>query len=189
MEIEKTDLPGVLIVHPIIFRDERGYFYESYNEQKYKEAGIDTVFVQDNESRSVRGVVRGLHYQLMPHAQAKLVRVLEGTVFDVAVDIRKGSPTFGKWFGVELSAENKKQLYIPEGFAHGFSVLSETAVLAYKCNELYHPESERGIALDDPELQIDWKIPPEEFIVSDKDKKSPRFHDAEMNFIFAENQI
>jgi len=189
MEIEKTDLPGLLIVNPKIFRDERGYFYESYNQEKYHEAGIDTIFVQDNESRSVRGVVRGLHYQLAPHAQAKLVRVLEGTVFDVAVDIRKDSPTFGQWFGVELSAENKKQLYIPEGFAHGFSVLSETAVLAYKCNEFYHPESERGIALDDPDLNIDWKIPSQEFIVSEKDKKSPRFRDAEMNFIFADNQI
>jgi len=189
MEIEKTDLPGLLIVNPKIFRDERGYFYESYNQQKYQEAGIDTVFVQDNESRSVRGVVRGLHYQLAPHAQAKLVRVLEGTVFDVAVDIRKDSPTFGRWFGIELSAENKKQLYIPEGFAHGFSVLSETAVLAYKCNELYHPESERSIALDDAELNIDWKISSHEFIVSEKDKKGMFFRDAEMNFIFAENQI
>ena len=189
MEIEKTDLPGLLIVHPTIFRDERGYFYESYNQQKYKEAGIDTVFVQDNESRSARGVVRGLHYQLAPHAQAKLVRVLDGTVFDVAVDIRKDSPTFGQWFGVELSAENKKQLYIPEGFAHGFSVLSETAVLAYKCNEFYHPESERSIALDDVELNIDWKISSWEFIVSEKDKKGVLFRDAEMNFIFVENQF
>jgi dTDP-4-dehydrorhamnose 3,5-epimerase len=189
MEIEKTVLPGVLVVHPRIFRDERGYFYESYHQQKYQEAGIDTVFVQDNESRSVQGVVRGLHYQLNPHAQAKLVRVLEGTVFDVAVDIRKGSPTYGKWFGVELSAENKKQLYIPEGFAHGFSVLSEEAVLAYKCNALYHQESERGIALDDPDLGIDWQVSRQAFIVSEKDKKSPLFRDAEMNFIFADHQI
>lgn len=182
MQVEKSSIPGLLVLTPRVFGDERGYFFESYNRQRYVDAGIDTHFIQDNESSSVYGVVRGLHYQLAPYAQSKLVRVIEGVVYDVAVDLRVGSPTFGQWMGVELSAENKKQFFIPKGFAHGFSVLSERAVFAYKCDSLYHPEAERGIAFDDVELNIDWKVPAEKAIVSEKDRKNPLFAQAEYNF-------
>ena len=184
MNIIKTPIPGLLIIEPQVFRDERGYFIESYNQQKLLEAGIQTVFVQDNESKSVRGTIRGLHYQLDPHSQTKLVRVITGAVFDVAVDLRKGSPTFGQWYGIELTEENKIQFYIPQGFAHGFSVLSETAVFAYKCDRIYNPGAERGICYNDPSLQIDWRISEKEAIVSNKDLKHPLFIKAEINFSF-----
>ncbi|HCY41399.1 MAG TPA: dTDP-4-dehydrorhamnose 3,5-epimerase [Prolixibacteraceae bacterium] len=184
MKIIETSIPGLLILEPRVFADTRGYFLESYNQQKLSEAGISTVFVQDNESKSGRGVIRGLHYQLEPYAQSKLVRVIQGSVYDVAVDCRKGSPTFGQSFGLELSEENKLQFFIPKGFAHGFSVLSETAVFSYKCDAFYNPAAERGILYNDPALQINWRIDVSEAIVSGKDMILPLFADAEMNFEF-----
>jgi len=185
VNITTTPIPGLLIIEPQIFKDERGYFIESYNQQKLNDAGIQTVFVQDNESKSVRGTIRGLHYQLHPYSQTKLVRVITGAVFDVAVDLRKGSPTFGQWYGIELNEENKIQFYIPQGFAHGFSVLSETAVFAYKCDRIYNPVAERGIYYNDHSLKIDWIISEKEAIVSNKDLKHPLFVDAEINFSFS----
>lgn len=182
MKIQKTSIEGLLVVEPKVFEDDRGYFLETFHQERYHEAGILTNFVQDNESKSNRGVIRGLHYQLHPFSQGKLVRVVEGCVFDVAVDLRRQSPTFGKWFGVELSGKNKKQLYIPPGFAHGFSVLSESAVFSYKCNRYYRPEQERGILYNDPDLGIDWKIPETEAIVSEKDRKNVLFREADFNF-------
>ncbi|HEY4111650.1 dTDP-4-dehydrorhamnose 3,5-epimerase [Puia sp.] len=182
MPFKTTDIPDVLIFEPSVYKDERGWFYESYNEQTYKKQGLDIGFVQDNQSFSYHGVIRGLHYQLDPHAQTKLVRVLEGRVIDVAVDIRRGSPTFGKYVAVELSAENKLQLLIPRGFAHGFSVLSETAQLAYKCDGLYSKESEGGIRYDDPQLNIDWQVPAAKAIVSAKDLELPFFAQCKNNF-------
>jgi dTDP-4-dehydrorhamnose 3,5-epimerase len=184
MKIIKTPIPGLLIIEPRVFADQRGYFIESYNQQKFEEAGIFTVFVQDNESKSGRGVIRGLHYQLEPYSQTKLVRVIQGSVYDVAVDCRKGSPTFGQSYGLELSEENKLQFFIPKGFAHGFSVLSETAVFSYKCDALYNPAAERGILYNDPSLKIDWGIASSEAIVSGKDTILPLFANAEMNFKF-----
>ncbi len=184
MKITETPLPGLLIIEPSVFNDQRGYFYESYNLQLYREIGIEIPFVQDNESKSVRGVVRGLHYQLNPVAQAKLVRVVQGTVYDVALDLRKGSPTFGQWFGLEISETDKKQLFIPRGFAHGFSVLSETAIFSYKCDNAYSREHERAISAFDPKLAIDWQLNESEWKISDKDKVAPLFANAEMNFIF-----
>ncbi len=184
MKIIETPIPGLLIIEPRVFADQRGYFLESYNQQKFVEAGISTVFVQDNESKSGRGVIRGLHYQLEPYSQTKLVRVIQGSVYDVAVDCREGSPTFGQSFGLELSEENKLQFFIPKGFAHGFSVLSETAVFSYKCDALYKPAAERGILYNDPALKINWGIDPSEALVSGKDKVLPLFADAEMNFKF-----
>jgi dTDP-4-dehydrorhamnose 3,5-epimerase len=182
MNIEKTPITGLLIITPKIFSDDRGYFYESYNKERFAEAGITDDFVQDNESKSSFGVIRGLHYQLEPFAQSKLVRVLKGSVYDIAVDIRKGSPTFGKWFGIELTGENKKQFYIPKGFAHGFSVLSKEAVFSYKCNNNYNPGSERGIAYNDPTLNINWEVDIKDAIISEKDKVNPLLKDAEINF-------
>jgi len=184
MKLIKTDLPGLLIVEPQVFEDSRGYFFESFQSARYRDLGITADFIQDNESKSEWGVVRGLHYQLEPYAQSKLVRVVFGKVFDVAVDLRDGSPTFGKWFGIELSAENKKQFYIPKGFAHGFSVLSQTAILAYKCDKYYSKESERGIRFDDSQLNIGWQVPAEKMIFSEKDRNAPYFKDAETNFKF-----
>lgn len=184
MKITETLLPGLLIIEPRIFEDSRGYFFESYQEARYKEAGLNASFIQDNESKSIRGVVRGLHYQLAPYAQAKNVRVVHGSVYDVAVDLRKGSPTFGKWFGLELDGKSKKQLFIPRGFAHGFSVLSETAVFSYKCDNAYNKESERAINPYDPELKINWMLGDTEPIISEKDISAPIFSAAEMNFIF-----
>lgn len=169
MNFIKTEIDGVIIVEPRIFTDARGYFFESYNAAEFAANGIPNTFVQDNQSKSSYGVVRGLHCQLGEHAQAKLVRVLHGTVLDVAVDIRHGSPTFGKYVSVELSAENNRQLFIPRGFLHGFSVLSETAIFAYKCDNLYAPQSEFGIRFDDPDIGIDWRIPADKIITSDKD--------------------
>ncbi|NBX19795.1 MAG: dTDP-4-dehydrorhamnose 3,5-epimerase, partial [Bacteroidia bacterium] len=159
MHIEHTPLQGLLIIEPVIFKDARGYFFESYNQNTCKQGGVETVFVQDNQARSVYGVIRGLHYQLNPTAQTKFIRALSGTILDVAVDIRIGSPTYGKHFSIELSAENKRQLYIPHGFAHGYAVLSETAEVFYKCDNFYQKELEGGIHHADPSLAIDWKIP------------------------------
>ena len=184
MNVVQTGFPGLVIIEPHIFKDSRGYFFESYQYERYFGEGIKNRFIQDNESKSGYGVVRGLHYQLEPYSQAKLVRVVEGVVFDVAVDLRKGSPTFGKWKGFGLSSENKKQLFVPVGFAHGFSVLSDTAILSYKCDRLYSKENERGINIGDPFLNIDWQIPKESQIISDKDKHASDFAGAEMNFTF-----
>jgi len=184
MAFFKTDFHGVLLFEPLVFEDERGFFFESYNETVFKKNNVESVFVQDNQSFSRYGVIRGLHYQLEPHAQAKLVRVLHGTILDVIVDIRKGSPTFGKSFGIELSSVNKKQLFIPRGFAHGFSVLSETAEILYKCDQGYNKESEGGIIYNDPVLKIDWKIPDGKEIVSSKDLALPTFVTCKNNFEF-----
>jgi dTDP-4-dehydrorhamnose 3,5-epimerase len=183
MKIICTEINDLFILEPEVLGDERGYFFESYNKMNLDSLlGNTYTFVQDNESKSSYGVVRGLHYQLRPFSQAKLVRVLEGKVYDVAVDLRKNSPTFGNWVGIELSNENKKQFLIPKGFAHGFSVLSETAVFAYKCDEYYHPESEAGIVYNDPSLNIDWKVKEENIKVSLKDELLPKFENARMNF-------
>ena len=182
MNITETGLRGLLIIEPKVFTDCRGYFFESFNQDTFRNAGIVFTPVQDNESRSSRGVVRGLHYQLNPQAQAKLIRVVEGKIYDVAVDLRKESPTFGKWFGIELDSEMKKQLLIPKGFAHGFSVQSDIAVIQYKCDNLYNPQLERGISLKDSELNIDWKLGDSITTISEKDLKNPGFRDAEINF-------
>ena len=173
MKISKTAIEGVVIIEPQVFEDERGYFFESYNQAKMEEAGLHYNFIQDNQSKSSYGVVRGIHFQKGEFAQAKLVRVLEGTVLDVAVDLRQNSPTFGKYVAVELSAENKKQLMIPRGFGHGFAVLSKTAVFAYKCDNVYNKASEGGIRFNDPDINVDWKINPDEAILSEKDKNAP----------------
>ena len=170
MNFIKTAIDGVIIIEPKIFKDDRGYFFESYNEAEFIQNGISNQFVQDNQSMSTYGVIRGLHCQLGDKAQAKLVRVLQGKVLDVAVDIRPDSSTFGKHVAVELSAENQRQLFIPRGFLHGFSVLSETAVFAYKCDNLYCKEAEFGIRYDDSEVNVNWQIPPEKVVISAKDK-------------------
>ena len=175
MPFKTCEISGLLIFEPAVYKDDRGYFLESYNEETFRRQGLDIHFVQDNQSRSCYGVIRGLHYQLEPHAQTKLVRVLQGRILDVAVDIRKGSPTFGKHLAVELSAENKLQFLIPHGFAHGFSVLSETAEVAYKCDSFYSKPSEGGIRFDAPELKIDWQVPEGRAIVSTKDLELPGF--------------
>lgn len=175
MDFFRPDIEGLAVITPKVFTDQRGYFYETYNSAAWQEACSGAVFVQDNESFSRKGTLRGLHFQKPPFAQAKLVRVLDGVVWDVAVDLRKNSPTFGKWFGVELSAENKKQFFIPRGFAHGFSVLSETARFAYKCDNLYNKASEGAILFSDPDLNIDWKIDTAAAVLSDKDLKNPSF--------------
>ena len=176
MNVIKTDIEGVVIIEPRVFGDARGYFFESYNARDFAEVA-DVTFVQDNESRSCYGVVRGLHFQRPPYAQSKLVRVVEGRVLDVAVDIRKGSPTYGRYVATELSADNHRQFYLPQGMAHGFAVLSESAVFQYKCDNLYHPESEGAIAWDDPTLAIDWQLPADKVILSDKDRHHPSFKD------------
>jgi dTDP-4-dehydrorhamnose 3,5-epimerase len=185
MPFHKTDIPDLLIFEPKVLEDNRGYFFEAYNEQVFRDNGINLQFVQDNQSRSFYGVIRGLHYQVHPHAQFKLVRALEGTILDVAVDIRKGSPTFGKHFAIELSSENKKQLLIPSGFAHGFSVLSPTAIVFYKCDALYSKENEAGILYNDSTINIDWKIPAGKQLVSEKDLQQPVFENCRNNFEFA----
>lgn len=170
MTITETAIAGLKIIEPRVFGDDRGYFYESYNANTFRDAGIDNNFVQDNQSASVRGVLRGMHYQRPPYAQAKLVRVLEGEVLDVAVDIREGSPTYGQWHSIRLSGENKKQFFIPRGFAHGFLTLSERAVFAYKCDNFYNKESEGGLRFDDPAIGIDWEVNIKDVLLSDKDK-------------------
>ena len=179
MNIIKTDIPEVLILEPRIFNDDRGYFFESFNLKEFEEKVGNIKFVQDNESRSSYGVIRGLHYQKSPYSQSKLVRVIRGSVLDVAVDIRKGSPTFGKHVAVELTEDNHRQFFIPRGFAHGFSVLSDIAVFQYKCDNFYHPESEGALAWDDPDINIDWKIPEEKVVLSPKDKVHPTLEAAE----------
>ncbi len=184
MEIIKTDIPDLLIIKNKVFQDPRGYFVETYNEEVFNENGVFTKFVQDNRSKSSYGVIRGLHFQQNPHSQAKLVSVVIGKVYDVAVDLRVGSPTYGKWYGLELSDENQLQFYIPKGFAHGFSVLSETAIFSYKCDEFYAPQTEGGLLYNDPTLNIDWKIPAEKAIVSEKDLKQPLLKDLKVNFTF-----
>ncbi|HVU56683.1 MAG TPA: dTDP-4-dehydrorhamnose 3,5-epimerase [Puia sp.] len=177
-----TVLPGVLIFEPAVYKDERGFFFESYNEQTFHAQGVTNRFVQDNQSFSKYGVIRGLHYQLDPYPQTKLVRALQGRILDVAVDIRRGSPTFGKYVSVELSSENKRQLLVPRGFAHGFSVLSETADVSYKCDGFYDKASEGGIRYDDPQLNIDWQVPPDKAIVSAKDQQLPVLAECKNNF-------
>lgn len=171
MEIIKTAIEGVVIIEPRIFKDERGYFFESFNQKEFEEKVCKTTFVQDNESKSSYGVIRGLHFQKPPFAQSKLVRVIKGSVLDVAVDIRKGSPTFGQHVAVELTEENHRQFFIPKGFAHGFAVLSDEVIFQYKCDEFYHPENEGAIAWNDPELGIDWRIPEDKVVLSEKDKR------------------
>lgn len=182
MEIEETGFEGLLIVKPQVFKDARGFFFETYNEKRYKDAGIDYNFVQDNISSSQRGVVRGLHFQRPPYTQAKLVQVIEGSVLDVVVDLRHDQPTFGKWYAVELTGENHWQFMIPRGFAHGFSVLSEKAVFTYKCDNLYNPQSEGGVRFDDPTLNIDWRIDLKEALTSEKDTRHPYFKELEIVF-------
>lgn len=180
----ETGIPGLVVIEPVVFGDDRGYFFECWSQQKFHDLGIETQFVQDNESMSSKGVIRGLHYQLAPHAQSKLVRVIRGSVYDVAVDIRKNSPTFGKWFGIELSETNKRQMFIPKGFAHGFSVLENNTIFYYKCDDFYNKDMERGINMNDPFLKIDWKIDAQNANISPKDKILPFLENAEMNFIF-----
>ncbi|MBQ7552977.1 MAG: dTDP-4-dehydrorhamnose 3,5-epimerase [Bacteroidaceae bacterium] len=173
MNVIKTAIEGVVIIEPRIFKDTRGYFFESFSQKEFDEKVYPVTFVQDNESMSSYGVMRGLHFQRPPYSQAKLVRCVKGAVLDVAVDIRKGSPTYGQHVSVELSEENHLQVFIPKGFAHGFSVLSETAVFQYKCDEFYHPEAEGGISILDESLGIDWKIPANQAVLSEKDTKHP----------------
>ena len=186
MEVINTDIEGVVIIEPRIFRDERGYFYESFSQREFEEKVCRTVFVQDNQSKSSYGVLRGLHFQKPPYAQSKLVRCIKGTVLDVAVDIRKGSPTFGKYVAVELSEDNHRQFFIPRGFAHGFAVLSDEAVFQYKCDNFYNKESEGAVAWDDPELCIDWKVPADKVLLSEKDKQNKCIADADFLFDFNE---
>lgn len=173
----KTEIDGVFVIEPKVFEDSRGYFFESYNEEEFIKNGITNRFVQDNQSKSSYGVIRGLHCQIGQHSQAKLIRVLAGKILDVAVDIRKGSPTFGKHIAIELSAQNQRQLFIPRDFLHGFSVLSQESILSYKCDNFYCKEAEFGIRYDDPQIAIDWKIPAHEVIVSQKDLLSNSFKD------------
>jgi dTDP-4-dehydrorhamnose 3,5-epimerase len=186
MKITSTGIPGILLIQPKVFEDARGYVFESFNQKNFDEINLAYDWVQDNQSFSYYGVIRGLHYQLNPFAQAKLVRVFKGTILDVIVDIRKGSPHYGKVFSVELSAENKTQILVPKGFAHGFSVLSDTAEVLYKCDNYYHKSSEGGIIYNDPALNIDWKIPAGKAIVSDKDMLLPPLSDIKTNFEFSD---
>jgi len=182
MPFQQTDIPGLLVFEPTVFEDSRGHFFESYNENVFREQGIDIHWVQDNQSCSGYGVIRGLHYQLPPFVQSKLVRVLKGKILDVAVDIRKGSPTFGKVYAKKLSASNRRQLFIPAGFAHGFSVLSDKAEVLYKCDHFYNKEAEGGIIFNDAELSIDWQIPEKKAIVSEKDRSLPTFAQCKNSF-------
>lgn len=182
MKIIETGFKGLLVIKPVIYTDPRGYFFESFNQSNFRDAGVRFIPVQDNESKSVKGVIRGLHYQLNPYPQAKLIRVVSGKIFDVALDIRKDSLTFGKWFGIELDSDTKDQLLIPHGFAHGFSVLSDTAIIQYKCDNVYNPQFERGINVNDPALDIYWKLGSTVPVISDKDNAQPLMKDAEYNF-------
>ena len=178
----KTEIEDLYVIEPTVFGDHRGYFMETYNQKEFEEASLDMIFVQDNESRSKKGVLRGLHFQ-KTKPQGKLVRVIEGEVFDVAVDLRRSSKTFGQWYGVLLTAENKKQFYVPEGFAHGFVVLSETATFVYKCTQLYDPTDEGGLMWNDPEIGINWQIPEGmEILLSDKDKNNPGIRNLGFSF-------
>lgn len=187
MEVIKTELEGVVILEPRLFKDDRGYFFESFSQREFDEKVRPVKFVQDNESKSVYGVLRGLHFQKSPFAQSKLVRVIQGAVLDVAVDIRVGSPTYGKHVAVELTAENHRQLFIPRGFAHGFSVLTDEVVFQYKCDNFYAPQSEGAIAWNDPALGIDWRIPEASVILSEKDKHHPLLKDLPETFYYSED--
>lgn len=181
MKLIKTDIPQVLLVEPTVFADERGYFCETYKKETLEIAlGYQLAFIQDNEAKSTKGVLRGLHYQLPPYAQTKLVRVIQGSVLDVVVDIRKGSPTFGKHVAIELNDKNKQQLLVPKGFAHGYVVLSDTAIFSYKVDNYYHKQSERGIIFNDPQLNIDWNYPIDKLIISEKDTMQPAFAKADL---------
>ena len=182
MKIIETGFRGLLVVKPVIYTDARGYFFESFNQAAFQDADISFSPVQDNESKSVKGVIRGLHYQLNPFPQAKLIRVVSGKIFDVALDIRRDSLTFGKWFGIELDSENKDQLLVPHGFAHGFSVLSDIAIIQYKCDNIYNAKFERGINLSDPSLDIYWKLGSTIPVISEKDLAQPLLKEAEINF-------
>ena len=184
MPFTKTSIPDLLIFEPNIFEDSRGYFFESYNENIFLAEGIQIKFVQDNQAKSSYGVIRGLHFQLAPYAQTKLIRVLSGSILDVVVDIRIGSPAYGEVFALELSAENKKQLLVPKGFAHGYSVISETAEVLYKCDEFYNKQSEGGLLFNDPKLNIDWQIPADKAIVAEKDLLHPGIDNHINNYIF-----
>ena len=184
MKIIETPIKDLKIIEPEVFGDNRGYFLEAFNQKKFEDLGLNYNFVQDNESMSTFGVLRGLHYQLEPHAQTKLVRVINGSVFDVAVDLRKGSPTFAKWFGIELSGVNKKQFLIPRGFGHGFVVLSKEAIFQYKCDEFYYPEYERGIIFNDPIINIDWKLEEKDIHLSEKDNELLILSESDNNFIY-----
>lgn len=184
MPFIKTSFPGLIVFEPKVFEDHRGYFFESYNQNIFLQEGIEIKFVQDNQARSSFGVVRGLHFQSNPHAQTKLIRVLSGQIIDAVVDIRKKSPTYGQAYTILLSAENKKQLLVPKGFAHGYSVISETAEVFYKCDEFYHKESEGGILWNDPSLHIDWQIPADKIIISEKDQAYPLLENSSYNFVF-----
>lgn len=188
MNLISTPLQGLFIIEPRVFTDQRGYFFESYNKGLFDNKIRPLQFIQDNESFSRKYVIRGLHYQINPHAQDKLIRVISGTIYDVVADLRKGSESFGQWFGLELSSENKKQLFIPAGFAHGFSVLSDHASISYKCSDFHHPDSEFGIHCFDPFLDIDWKVPQKEAVLSEKDQKLPPFEEAIMNFEFKQTE-
>ena len=184
MPFSKTQFPGLLIFEPTVFEDSRGYFFESYNQKLFSENGIEIHFVQDNQAQSSFGIIRGLHFQMDPFAQTKLLRVLSGKIIDAVVDIRKNSPTYGNAYTIELSAENKKQLLIPKGFAHGYSVISETAEVFYKCDAFYHKESEGGILWNDPKLNIDWKVPVDKVLVSEKDARYPSLENCKNSFVF-----
>lgn len=182
MNVIKTDIEGVVVIEPRVFDDARGYFFESYSKRRFDEVVRPIEFVQDNESMSTRGVIRGLHFQRPPFSQSKLVRCVRGAVLDVVVDIRRGTPTYGRHIAVELTGENRRQLFVPRGFAHGFAVLSDEAVFQYKCDNYYHPESEGGISIADHSLGIDWRIDPAEAILSEKDLRNPMFSDFESPF-------
>jgi dTDP-4-dehydrorhamnose 3,5-epimerase len=184
MPFIKTDFPDLLVFEPAIYGDDRGYFFESYNEKLFHNNGATMHFVQDNQARSVYGVVRGLHFQKSPHAQTKLIRAFEGSILDVVADLRKGSPTYGKAYSIELSATNKRQLLVPRGFAHGYSVLTEEAEVMYKCDAFYNKEQEGGLMYNDASLQIDWKIPADKMILSAKDLILPSFENCTHNFVF-----
>ena len=187
MEVIKTDIEGVVIIEPRIFKDDRGYFYESFSQREFEENVCRTTFVQDNQSKSSYGVLRGLHFQKPPYCQSKLVRCIKGAVLDVAVDIRKGSPTFGKYVAVELSEDNHRQFFVPRGFAHGFAVLTPEAVFQYKCDNFYNKESEGAVAWNDPQLAIDWKIPAEKVLLSEKDRLNKNLANADFLFDYNEN--
>ena len=186
MEVIKTEIEGVVIIEPRIFKDERGYFYESFSQREFEEKVCRTTFVQDNQSKSSYGVLRGLHFQKPPYCQSKLVRCIKGAVLDVAVDIRKGSPTFGKYVAVELSEDNHRQFFVPRGFAHGFAVLTPEAVFQYKCDNFYNKESEGAVAWNDPQLAIDWKIPADKVLLSEKDRLNKELANADFLFDYNE---
>jgi dTDP-4-dehydrorhamnose 3,5-epimerase len=182
MKITQTGFEDLVVIEPLVYTDNRGYFFECYNQDSFQKAGISFLPVQDNESKSVKNVIRGLHYQMSPFEQAKLVRVIEGKIFDVALDIRRSSKTYGKWFGIELDSETKKQLFIPKGFAHGFSVLSDTAIVYYKCDNLYNPQYDKGISILDSSLGINWQVDLSEAVISKKDINNPHFQNAGNTF-------